>query len=238
MKRHALLSDGKTVALVTPDARITWMCHPRPDSAPLFAELVAGQAGGALSVRPAHEGAPTAQRYVEGTLTLETRWAGLIVSDYLDRGDPYGRSGGRMPRSQGAAAVRWPDRRRDGSERQARGRVCSNTERGEATGRLHAVAGRHARRPPRLRRPHARRVAAARQVLRAVLLRSRHRLRYPVLSPHPLRGRHRDRAPQAHRPSHARSSVRGESRQSGPARRVSAARAAARRATPASLACS
>ena len=34
----------------------------------------------ALSVRPAHEGAPTAQRYVEGTLTLETRWAGLIVT--------------------------------------------------------------------------------------------------------------------------------------------------------------
>ncbi len=91
IERHAMLSDGKTVALVTPDARITWMCHPRPDSAPLFAELVAGQAGGALSVRPAHEGAPTAQRYVEGTLTLETRWAGLIVSDYLDRGDPYGR---------------------------------------------------------------------------------------------------------------------------------------------------
>ena len=60
IERHAMLSDGKTVAPVTPDARITWMCHPRPDSAPLFAELVAGQAGGALSVRPAHEGAPTA----------------------------------------------------------------------------------------------------------------------------------------------------------------------------------
>ena len=42
-------------------------------------------------MRPAHDGAPTAQRYVEGTLTLETRWAGLIVRDYLDRGDPYGR---------------------------------------------------------------------------------------------------------------------------------------------------
>ena len=91
IERHAMLSDGKTVALVTPDARITWMCHPRPDSAPLFAELVGGHAGGALAVRPAHDGAPTAQRYVEGTLTLETRWAGLIVSDYLDRGDPYGR---------------------------------------------------------------------------------------------------------------------------------------------------
>ena len=34
---------------------------------------------------------PTAQRYLDGTLTLETRWAGLTVCDYLDRGEPYGR---------------------------------------------------------------------------------------------------------------------------------------------------
>jgi GH15 family glucan-1,4-alpha-glucosidase len=70
---------------------VTWLCHPRPDSAPLFAELVGGPTAGALAVRPAHDGLPTAQRYVEGTLTLETRWAGLIVRDYLDRGEPYGR---------------------------------------------------------------------------------------------------------------------------------------------------
>src|SRR3954449_2273421 len=91
IERHAMLADGKTVALVTPDGRVTWLCHPRPDSAPLFAELVGGNAAGALAVRPAHEGLPTAQRYVEGTLTLETRWAGLTVCDYLDRGEPYGR---------------------------------------------------------------------------------------------------------------------------------------------------
>jgi len=47
IERHALLADGKTVALVTPDARVTWLCHPRPDSAPIFAELVGGLAGGA-----------------------------------------------------------------------------------------------------------------------------------------------------------------------------------------------
>ena len=91
IERHALLADGKTVALVTPDARVTWLCHPRPDSAPVFAELVGGHSGGSLAVRPAHGGLPTAQRYVEGTLTLETRWAGLAVHDYLDRGEPYGR---------------------------------------------------------------------------------------------------------------------------------------------------
>jgi trehalose-phosphatase len=91
IERHAMLADGRTVALVTPDARVTWLCHPRPDSAPLFAELVGGRAGGSLSVRPAHDGLPTAQRYLDGTLTLETRWAGLTVRDYMDRGEAYGR---------------------------------------------------------------------------------------------------------------------------------------------------
>ena len=92
IERHAMLADGKTVALVTPDARVTWLCHPRPDSAPLFAELVGGHAGG-IAGRAARRtsGAPTAQRYIEGTLTLETRWAGLTVCDYLDRGESYGR---------------------------------------------------------------------------------------------------------------------------------------------------
>jgi trehalose 6-phosphate phosphatase len=91
IERHALLADGKTVALVTPDARVTWLCHPRPDSAPLFSELVGGRAGGSLAIRPAHDGAPTAQRYLDGTLTLETRWAGLTLRDYLDRGESFGR---------------------------------------------------------------------------------------------------------------------------------------------------
>ena len=109
IERHALLADGKTVALVTPDARITWLCHPRPDSAPLFAELVGGRAGGSLSVHPAHEGAPTAQRYLDGTLTLETRWAGLTVRDYLDRGEPYGRGS--------CACSRAPPRRSSSSRR-------------------------------------------------------------------------------------------------------------------------
>ena len=28
IERHTLLSDQRTVALVTPDARISWFCHP------------------------------------------------------------------------------------------------------------------------------------------------------------------------------------------------------------------
>ena len=90
IERHALLADGKTVALVTPDARVTWLCHPRPDSAPVFAELVGGHSGGSLAVRPAHGGLPTAQRYVEGTLTLETRWAGSLSTTISTAASPTG----------------------------------------------------------------------------------------------------------------------------------------------------
>ena len=64
IERHALLADGRTVALVTPDARVTWLCHPRPDSAPLFSELVAGRAGARWPSGPLDEGLPTAQRYL------------------------------------------------------------------------------------------------------------------------------------------------------------------------------
>ncbi|MDH3706344.1 MAG: trehalose-phosphatase, partial [Acidimicrobiia bacterium] len=42
IERHTMLSDQRTVALVTPEARLTWMCHPRADSPAVFAELVGG----------------------------------------------------------------------------------------------------------------------------------------------------------------------------------------------------
>jgi hypothetical protein len=29
IERHSMLANGHTVALVTPDARLTWFCHPR-----------------------------------------------------------------------------------------------------------------------------------------------------------------------------------------------------------------
>lgn len=84
IEQHSLLSDQRTVALVTPDARITWMCHPRADSPALFAELVGGPHAGYFSVGPAGEAPPISQRYLPGTLILETRWSDLMVTDYLD----------------------------------------------------------------------------------------------------------------------------------------------------------
>ena len=39
---HSMLSDQRTAAIVTPDARITWLCVPRIDSGAIFAELLGG----------------------------------------------------------------------------------------------------------------------------------------------------------------------------------------------------
>ena len=46
-----MLANGRTVALLTPDARVTWLCHPRPDSAAIFADLLGGTPGRALHGR-------------------------------------------------------------------------------------------------------------------------------------------------------------------------------------------
>ncbi|CAM3145930.1 trehalose-phosphatase [Stackebrandtia soli] len=84
IERHSMLADGANSALVTPDARITWLCHPRPDSGAVFADLLGGPAAGYFSVKPVNGGMTLGQRYVKDTMTVETRWAGLTVADWLD----------------------------------------------------------------------------------------------------------------------------------------------------------
>ncbi|MGE3328668.1 MAG: trehalose-phosphatase [Acidimicrobiia bacterium] len=97
IERHSLLSDQRTVALVTPDARITWLCHPRPDSPAVFAELLGGASAGSFTVAPVPYRAPLDQRYVGQSMVLETRWADLRVTDYMDASfgrpfEPVGRT--------------------------------------------------------------------------------------------------------------------------------------------------
>ncbi|MER7015787.1 trehalose-phosphatase [Saccharopolyspora sp. NPDC000359] len=92
IERLTMLSNERTVALLTPDARLTWMCHPGPDSAAVFADLLGGPGAGHFSIRP-HGGngtqrspLPLGQRYVPNTMTVETRWSRLLVTDYLAHG--------------------------------------------------------------------------------------------------------------------------------------------------------
>jgi GH15 family glucan-1,4-alpha-glucosidase len=99
IERHSMLSNGRTVALLTPDARVSWLCHPRPDSAAIFADLVGGAPAGHFTVAPERGGIPLGQRYRPGTMTVETRWSGLTVTDWLEAPDFTGRADSTLVRS-------------------------------------------------------------------------------------------------------------------------------------------
>lgn len=83
IETHSVLSDLRTAAVVAPDARISWLCVPRVDSAAVFAELVGGPSAGYFSVRD-DAGSVVSQRYRPHSLVLETRMPRLTVTDYLD----------------------------------------------------------------------------------------------------------------------------------------------------------
>lgn len=81
---HSILSDQRTVAIISPSARLNWLCLPRVDSPALFAELVGDPAAGYFSVEPLNQPAPPRQSYVKDSLVLETRWETCTLTDYLD----------------------------------------------------------------------------------------------------------------------------------------------------------
>ncbi len=87
IERHSMLSDQRTVALVTRDASINWMCHPRADSPAVFASLLGGARAGHFSVSRTDNSPPLSHRYVDSTMIAETRWSDVTVVDYLDCSD-------------------------------------------------------------------------------------------------------------------------------------------------------
>ncbi|MFE1168256.1 trehalase-like domain-containing protein, partial [Nocardiopsis sp. NPDC058789] len=92
IERMSMLSNQASVALVGPDARLLWFCHPEPDSHALFAEVLGGRQAGVFAISPAHGRMPLGQRYLPGTMTVRTRWSRLSVTDYLDHGTEPGRT--------------------------------------------------------------------------------------------------------------------------------------------------
>jgi trehalose-phosphatase len=89
IERHSMLGNGRTVALLTPSAKVTWLCQPRPDSPAVFAALLGDDSAGYFSVEPANpprggDLMPLGQRYRPGSMSVETRWSGLTVTDWLD----------------------------------------------------------------------------------------------------------------------------------------------------------
>ncbi|MBS1696903.1 MAG: glycoside hydrolase family 15 protein [Actinobacteria bacterium] len=71
---YALLSDGRTAALVSRAGSIDWFCAPRLDSASLFGALLGGVEQGQWSLRPVDPEATATRRYDRDTFCLVTRW--------------------------------------------------------------------------------------------------------------------------------------------------------------------
>lgn len=92
IERLTMLASPNAKAILTPEASVNWLCHPHPDSASVFASLVGGSAAGHFTIAPSHNGLPLSQQYVDGTMTVETRWASLLVTDYLPHDVPAGRT--------------------------------------------------------------------------------------------------------------------------------------------------
>jgi GH15 family glucan-1,4-alpha-glucosidase len=70
---YAFLSDCHTGALVAPDGSIEWMCVPRFDSPSIFGSLLDRRCG-SFRFAPYGVVVPQSQRYLPGTMVLETTW--------------------------------------------------------------------------------------------------------------------------------------------------------------------
>lgn len=72
---YGLVGDTRTAALVSSDGAVDWMCAPRFDSEPVFANLVGGPSAGRFRLRPTKPAAVVRRGYRQRTTTLETTWS-------------------------------------------------------------------------------------------------------------------------------------------------------------------
>jgi GH15 family glucan-1,4-alpha-glucosidase len=83
---YAFLSDCEVCALVAPSGNIEWMCLPRFDSPSVFGAMLDRDAG-SFRLCPVDTSVPAGQRYLPGTMVLETTWGTrtgwVIVRDVL-----------------------------------------------------------------------------------------------------------------------------------------------------------
>jgi trehalose 6-phosphate phosphatase len=84
IEHHALLTDQRSMALVNPHGRIVWLCAPRLDASPIFANLLGTEADGYFDVKPADGALPVNQIYRDDVLVLETAFPTFTVLDFFD----------------------------------------------------------------------------------------------------------------------------------------------------------
>src|SRR3954449_770870 len=83
---YAFLSDCEVCALVAPSGNVEWMCLPRFDGPSVFGTMLDRDAG-SFRLAPVDTAVPAGQRYLPGTMVLETTWGTrtgwVIVRDVL-----------------------------------------------------------------------------------------------------------------------------------------------------------
>ena len=83
---YAFLSDCEVCALVAPSGNVEWMCVPRFDGPSIFGAMLDRDAG-SFRLAPVDTSVPAGQRYLPGTMVLETTWGTrtgwVIVRDVL-----------------------------------------------------------------------------------------------------------------------------------------------------------
>ncbi|HEX6636608.1 MAG TPA: glycoside hydrolase family 15 protein [Steroidobacteraceae bacterium] len=83
---YAAIGDGETIALISRDASIDWLCWPRFDSAACFAALLGNEDHGHWSLAPTEE-AQASRRYRGDTLILETTFSTssgeVLITDFM-----------------------------------------------------------------------------------------------------------------------------------------------------------
>ena len=80
LREYAFIADGERGAVIGPDGAILWLCVPRWDSPAVFAELIGGRGG--YAVTPADPWHVWGGFYEPGTLIWHSRWvtdAGAIT---------------------------------------------------------------------------------------------------------------------------------------------------------------
>lgn len=116
LDRCAILSDQRTAAVISPGARISWLCLPRLDSSAVFAELLGDAAAGFFEIAPIESAEPIRSEYLTDSFIHITEWPGLKVTDYLDcsTGRAFQRAGRtdliRVIEGTSAARIRFAPR--------------------------------------------------------------------------------------------------------------------------------
>ena len=80
LREYAFIADGERGAVIGPDGAIVWLCVPRWDSPAVFASLIGGRGG--YAVTPADPWHVWGGFYEPGTLIWHSRWvAGAVVTE-------------------------------------------------------------------------------------------------------------------------------------------------------------